>query len=92
MPTPEEDAIFRRVAAEYAARRQIKESRCAVCNTPIRGTGKRRYCSATCRQRALYYRQHPEAKRRTVTPAELLAPPETPRSGAEETNEKEPRC
>lgn len=74
MPTEEELEVARRVAAEYAARRQIVEHTCEVCGKSFRGTTRARYCSSACRQRAHYRtaRGLPIADAVQVEPAALL--------------------
>ena len=39
-------------ARQLADARETVDSHCAVCNRPIRGTRKRRYCSLACQRRA----------------------------------------
>lgn len=50
------------VMARLRARRQRVNRPCEVCGVEMRQVPrKRRYCGATCRQRAWYGRTHPRA-------------------------------
>lgn len=42
-----------------AAKRQIVEGTCEVCDKSFTGTRKRKYCSHACSQRAYYQRSKP---------------------------------
>jgi hypothetical protein len=60
------------IAVALAAKRRQIESACVVCGQSITATTRRRYCSPRCSQQAYRDRQR------------NAAPPDAPRSGAEE--------